>query len=401
MPKKVIPLTDVQVRNAKNTGKKEIKLFDGGGLYLLIDTKNNKGWRFKFRLHGKEKRMSFGPYPTVSLSVAREERLKAKELIIKGLDPIGKKRRERDHKRLEQENTFKRVALEWHSKQSDLAETTKRLHTRRFERDIFPKIGDRPITDISPKLILDMVLRPMEQRGVGEMTYRVKNIISQVCRYAVACGYIERDPTTDLTGALKKVIRSHRAAITDPTELAKLLRSIDNYDGYQVVKHALQLVPLVFVRPGELRAMKWADIDLETAEWRYHISKTKSDHIVPLAKQTIAVLNSLHLITGSSEYAFPSVRSVARPISDNTINAALRRMGYTKDQVTGHGFRATARTILDEILQEKVEHIEHQLAHNVKDPLGRAYNRTKHLKERHRMMQKWANYLDGLKREQS
>ncbi len=229
------------------------------------------------------------------------------------------------------------------------------------------------------------------------MTARVKSIISQVFRFGVASGYTERDITTDLAGALKKVVRGHRAAITEPAELAKALRAIDDYDGNMTVKHALQLAPLLFVRPGELRAMKWADIDFEKSEWRYLISKTKTEHIVPLSRQSLAILDSLRPLTGKCELVFPSVRSVARPISDNTLNAALRRMGYTKDEVSAHGFRATARTILEEVLQERIEYIEHQLAHSVKDALGRAYNRTKHLEQRHRMMQTWADYLEGLK----
>lgn len=397
MPKSTVPLTDTQVRNAKNPDKTEKKIFDGGGLYLTIDPKGNKGWRFKYRLHGKERRMSFGSYPEVGLSRAREKRQMAKELIDHGLDPVEERQKETLQNRLNQDNTFKRIALEWHSQQINLAEKTKNLHIRRLEQDVFPKIGSKPIGDITPKQILDSVLRPMENRGVGELTYRVKSIISQIYRYAVAAGYTDRDITVDFLGALKKVNRSHRAAITDPNELAKLLRSIDGYDGYKVVKYALQLAPLFFVRPGELRAMQWADVNLPSAEWRYHIGKTKSDHIVPLATQAVAVLKELQLLTGSGTYVFPSVRSVSRPISDNTLNAALRRMGYTKEEVTTHGFRATARTILEEVLQERIEYIEHQLAHSVKDALGRAYNRTKHLDQRARMMQRWADYLDELK----
>ena len=270
---------------------------------------------------------------------------------------------------------------------------------RRLERDIFPHIGSKPVSEITAKQVLDKILRPMEARGVGEMTSRVKSIVSQVFRFGVACGYVERDLTTDLAGALKKVERGHRAAITDPADLAPLLRAIDDYDGYFVVKCALQLAPYLFVRPGELRAMKWANIDFETAEWRYYISKTKTEHIVPLAHQSLEILQSLYPLTSSGELVFPSVRSTARPISDNTLNAALRRMGFTKEEVTAHGFRATARTILEEVLQEKVEYIEHQLAHSVRDPLGRAYNRTKHLEQRKRMMQTWADYLYRLKTE--
>ncbi len=397
MARRTTPLTDAQVRNAKSKDGKQATYFDGGGMYLLVRPSGDKGWRFKYRLHDKEKLISFGTYPDISLSEARKFRSDARKLVVKGIDPLQAREEQKQHSKTVRENTFKKVALEWHSNQTDLAETTKRLHMRRFEKDIFPIIGDMPISEIKTKQILDKVLRPMEARGVGEMTARVKSIISQVFRFGVASGYTERDITTDLTGALKKVVRGHRAAITEPAELAKLLRAIDNYDGNKVVKHALQIAPLLFVRPGELRAMKWTDIDFENSEWRYFIGKTKTEHIVPLSRQSVAILQSLHPLTGACELVFPSVRSVARPISDNTLNAALRRMGYTKEEVTAHGFRATARTILEEVLQERIEYIEHQLAHAVKDALGRAYNRTKHLEQRHRMMQVWSDYLDGLK----
>jgi len=397
MPRKVIPLTDIQVRNAKPKNNKMTKLFDGLGLFLRIDKSGNKGWRFKYRFGGVEKQMSFGTYPETTLLEARKKRSEARNLVSKGIDPL-KSRQQKKQQQIEmQANTFKVIALEWHSNKTDLAYSTKKLHMRRLERDIFPYIGDIPIKEIQPKVILNAVLRPMEQRGVGEMTARVKSIISQVFRYGVSCGYVDRDATTELAGALKKVVHGHRAAITDPTELAELLRAIDGYDGYHVVKCALQLAPLLFVRPGELRNMKWADVNFESSEWRYFITKTKTGHIVPLAKQAISILKSLHPQTGSLDFVFPSVRSVTRPFSDNTLNAALRRMGYSKEKVSTHGFRATARTILDEILNERVEYIEHQLAHSVRDPLGRAYNRTKHLDERRRMMQSWADYLDNLK----
>lgn len=399
MPKKIAPMTDIQAKKLKAKDGKPATLFDGEGLYLLAEVSGSKGWRLKYRLHGKQKLTSLGAYPETSLADARKLRTKARKLIKQGTDPIQTRTDEKQLHNKIQENTFKKIAMEWHNNQTNLAATTKQLHMRRLERDILPTIGGLPISEISPKLILDKVLRPMEARGVGEMTARVKSIISQVFRFGVACGYTERDITTDLTGALKKVTRGHRAAVTEPIELAKLLRTIDNYDGYQIVKYALQLIPLIFVRPGELRAMRWADIDFKNAEWRYLISKTNTEHIVPLSKQSLEILKSIQPLSGTGTLVFPSIRSTTRPISDNTLNAALRRMGYSKDEVTAHGFRATARTILEEVLQERVEYIEHQLAHSVRDSLGRAYNRTKHLKQRHRMMQIWADYLDNLKTE--
>lgn len=397
MARKTTPLTDAQVRNAKPKDGKQATYFDGGGMYLLVRPSGDKGWRFKYRLNGKDRLMSFGPYPDISLSQARNLRTEARMLVAKGVDPMQAREEQKQHQQTAKENTFKKVALEWYANQTDLAEKTKNLHMRRLEKDIFPAIGDMPISDIKPKQILDEVLRPMEARGVGELTSRVKSIISQVYRFCVAAGYIERDITTDLAGALKKVIRGHRAAITDPTDLAKLLRSIDEYDGNAIVKHALQLAPLLFVRPGELRAMRWDEVDMDAAEWRFTASKTKTEQIVPLSVQSLAILRSLHVLTGKGELVFPSVRSTSRPISDNTLNAALRRMGYSTDEVTAHGFRATARTILEEVLQERVEYIEHQLGHQVKDALGKAYNRTKHLEQRRRMMQRWSDYLGGIK----
>lgn len=397
MARRTTPLTNVQVKNAKPKDGKQATYFDGGGLYLLVKPSGSKGWRIKFRFNGKERLMSLGAYPIVSLSEAREKRSEVKRLIAQGTNPTEERIRQKEQLTTVWENTFKKIAMEWQEKQTQLAVKTQVLHSRRLEKDIFPHIGAMPISEIKPKQILDKVLRPMEARGVGELTARTKSIISQVFRYGVACGYVERDPTTDLSGALKKVERKHMAAITDPCKLGPLLRAIDDYDGYFVVKCALQLAPLLFVRPGELRSMKWANINFETAEWRYFVSKTKTEHIVPLPRQAIHILEALHSLTGTTEFAFPSVRSAARPISDNTLNAALRRMGFQKEEVSVHGFRATARTILEEVLHEKIEFIEQQLAHSVKDPLGRAYNRTKHLVERRRMMQTWSDYLDDLK----
>jgi integrase len=397
MARRTTQLTDTQVRNAKPREGKQATLFDGGGLFLLVSASGSKGWRFKYRFMGKEKLMSFGPYPEVSLSDARNLRADAKRLIVQGVDPMQERTAKREQQKAVLENTFKRVALEWYGNQTHLAESTRKLNLRRLENDIFPQIGSMPLSEIKPKQILDKVLRPMERRGVGELALRVKSIISQVFRYGVACGYVERDPTTDLTGALKKVERGHMSAITEPAKLAPLLRAIDEYEGYAVVKHALQLAPMLFVRPGELRAMKWADIDFESAEWRYIVPKTKTEHIVPLSRQALEILRSLHELTGAGELAFPSIRTVSKPISNNTLNAGLRRMGFTKDEVSAHGFRATARTILEEVLQERIELIEQQLAHEVRDTLGRSYNRTRHLDERKRMMQIWSDYLEGLK----
>jgi integrase len=268
----------------------------------------------------------------------------------------------------------------------------------RLERDLFPWIGKRPIAEIKPTELLSAVRR-VESRGALESAHRIRTICGQVFRYAVATGRAERDISVDLKGALPQPQEKHRAAITEPVEVGKLLRSIDDYSGSFVVKCALRIAPLVFVRPGELRHMEWTELDFENAQWNIPAGKMKmkEPHLVPLSKQAIEILKELQSLTGTSRYCFPSGRSFDRALSDNAILSALRRMGYEKSEMSGHGFRAMARTILDEVLQIRPDFIEHQLAHAVRDPNGRAYNRTAHLVERRKMMQSWADYLDGLK----
>jgi len=345
--------------------------------------------------------MSFGVYPDVSLSRAREKRSEARKLVADGIDPLEARAEEKQHKKDIEENIFKKVADEWLDKQGTLADSTLKLINRRLNRDIYPQIGKLPISTITPKQILDLVIRPMENRGVVVLSRRVKSILSQVFCYGIAEGLVDRDPTADIVKSLCKVEMGNRAAITDPAKLGPLLRAIDDYEGSFVVKCALQLLPLLFVRPGELRSMKWADIDMDAAEWRFVAPKTKKEMIVPLSSQSLTILKNLHPLTGNIELCFPSIRSALKPISNNTFNAAFRRMGYDKDTVTAHGFRATFRTIADEVLQQRFEHIEHQLGHTVKDANGTAYNRTKHLPARHKMMQIWSNYLDGLKEDKA
>lgn len=269
----------------------------------------------------------------------------------------------------------------------------------RLERDVFPVVGDTPLSDLTPRSILEGVLRPIEDRGSIELAHRVRGVISQVLRYGVACGLCERDSTVDLRGALKPVQRKHLPAITDPVKVGALLRAIDGFDGSLIVKCALRLHPLVVTRPGELRHAEWSEIDFKKATWAIPVGKMKmkNPHIVPLSDQAIEILRELHPITGSGKYLFPSVRSTARPISDNTLNAALRRLGYGSDEMVSHGWRAVFRTLADEVLQERLDIIEAQLAHQVADTLGRAYNRTSFLKERRELMEKWTRYLDGLK----
>lgn len=398
MPKRIAPLTDTKVRNAKPQAN-EVKFFDGGGLFLLVTPSGGKLWRLKYRFEGKERQLTFGSYPEVSLATARLKRDTAREQIAAGIDPGEVRKAKKAAKVTQEENSFEVVAREWHKKfSSTWTDGHAVTIMSRMERDLFPWLGAKPIGEIrAPELLA--ALRRVESRGALETAHRIRTIAGQVFRYAVATGRAERDPAADLRGALPPTSKNHHAAITEPKEVAALLRAIDGYQGGFVVKCALQLAPLVFVRPGELRQAEWAEIDLDAAEWNIPAErmKMKVAHLVPLPAQALAILRELNGLTGNSRYVFPSGRSFVRPMSNNAVNAALRRMGFEKDEMTGHGFRAMARTILDEVLQIRPDYIEHQLAHAVRDPNGRAYNRTAHLAERRKMMQTWADYLEQLK----
>ena len=398
VPKRIAPLSDLQLSRAKPQDKQKA-LFDGGGLYLLITPAGGKLWRFKYRFARKQKVLAFGAYPEVSLSDARLRRDEARKHLAGGVDPGDIKKALQAATIAQTEEGFEIIAREWHKKFST-GWSASHAHTtlRRMQLDVFPIIGARPVAEIKPPELLAL-LRRIESRGALETAHRVKTICGQVFRYAIATGRAERDPTADLKGALPPYKPRHLAAITEPEKVGALLRAIDGYQGSFVVKCALQLAPLVFVRPGELRQALWSEINFEQAEWNIppERMKTKQGHRVPLARQALSILSELKALTGRSRYLFPSARSNARPLSNNALNAALRRMGFDKDEMTTHGFRALARTILDEVLHFRPEIIEHQLAHVVKDPLGRAYNRTAHLAERIKMMQAWADYLEGLK----
>jgi integrase len=391
-------LFDTKIKGVKPSGK-QIKLFDAGGLFLLVTPKGGKLWRFKYRFDGKEKLLALGAYPEITLAEARERRDKARKQLANDIDP-GAVRKAMKEAETEETETFEVIAREWHTKFKKTTWTEGHALTimSRLERDLFPWIGTRPINQIKAQELL-ILLRRVEERGALESAHRIRTIAGQVFRYAVATGRAERDPSGDLKGALPQPGEKHHAAITDPKEVAPLLRAIDGYSGHFVVKCALRLAPMFFVRPGELRNAEWEEIVLDEAVWNIpaHKMKMKQSHIVPLCKQAVQILTELKELTGASRYVFPSGRSFARPMSNNAILAALRRMGYDKDTMTGHGFRAMARTILDEVLQIRPDFIEHQLAHAVRDPNGRAYNRTTHLAERRKMMEKWADYLDELK----
>jgi integrase len=397
MPKRIMPLTDMKVLKAKSQGK-QVTLFDGGGLFLLVTPSGGKLWRFKYRFDGKEKLLALGPYPEISLAEARTKREEARTQIEHGIDPGAVRKAQKEADTAETE-TFEVIAREWYLKFSPAwAPSHAETNMARLKRDLFPWIGSRPIKDIkAPELLT--CLRRVESRGALEVARRLRALCGQIFRYGTATGRCERDCAADLKGALPQSAEKHHAAITDPKEVAPLLRAIDGYQGGFVVKCALRLAPMFFVRPGELRNAEWAEIDLDEGAWNIPAEKMKmkQPHIVPLCVQAVTILTELKQLTGASKYVFPSLRSFARPMSNNTVNAALRRMGFDKDTMTGHGFRATARTILDEVLQVRPDYIEHQLAHAVRDPNGRAYNRTAHLEGRREMMQQWADYLDGLK----
>lgn len=404
MPKKVLPLTDVQVKNAKPSST-DFKLSDGNGLYLLVTKTGGKLWRFKYRFDGKEKLLSIGSYPAKSLTDARDDCRQARQLIANGVDPGDMKKQLKAEKAEKAANTFEKLAREWYGQQSDrLADKTKDILLKRLKRCVFPAIGDTPLAELRAKDILEKVLRPIEKRGAVELAHTERGAISQILRYGVAIGACERDVTTDLRGALKPVQRKHHAALdtggtTDAAKVGALLRAIEGFDGSFVTKCALRLHPLVATRPGELRHAEWVEIELDTATWSIPAGrmKMKNPHIVPLSPQAVAILRELHQLTGGGKYLFPSVRSTSKPISDNTLNAALRRLGYTSDEIVSHGWRAIFRTLADEVLQERIDIIEAQLAHQVKDALGRAYNRTSFLKERRELMNRWGGYLEGLK----
>ncbi len=393
-----MPLTDIKCRTAKPQTK-AYKLQDEKGLYLLISPTGAKLWRYNYRFGGKRKTLALGIYPEITLNQARARLAEARRLLADGTDPGAQRKADKLAAAESAASTFEAVALEWHGKQSPVwTASHAELVLRILNRYLFPSIGARPIAELNAPEVL-RALRPIETRGALETARRVRTIASQVFRFGIATGRCDRDPASDLRGALAPLKVTHHPTITEPARVGELLRAIDGYSGTLISRCALRLLPLVFTRPGELRAMEWAEINLAGAVWEIPAGKMKmrADHIVPLSSQALAILAEIQPLTGGGRYVFPSERSTAQPMSENTINAALRRLGYSKDEIVGHGFRAMARTLLDEVLGFRVELIEHQLAHEVKDPLGRAYNRTKHLDERGRMMQAWADYLDGLK----
>lgn len=390
-----MPLSDTAIRNAKPADKPR-KLADGGGLYIEVAPSGGKWWRFKYRFDGKEKRLSLGVYPDVGLKEAREKHAEARKLLAAGVDPSANKKAVKAARGDRAANSLEVVAREWYASR---APSWKENHSskiiRRLEVDIFPWLGTRPITEISAPDLLT-VLRRIESRGALETAHRALACCGQIFRYAIATGRAQRDPAADLRGALPPVSTKHFPTITDPLKIGELLRAIDGYSGTYQTRYALRLAPMLFVRPGELRKAEWVEFDLDKAEWRIPAErmKMKTTHLVPLPAQAVAVLRELHHISGAGKFVFTGARTTTLPMSENTINAALHRMGY-KGEFVGHGFRHMASTLLNEQGFNR-DAIERQLAHAERDGVRAAYNYAEYLPERKRMMQAWADYLEGL-----
>lgn len=396
-------LTATAVRNAKpKPDGKANKLTDGGGLYLLVSA-TGKYWRYDYTHSDKRKTLAIGIYPDISLQQARELHQQARSLLAQGVDPSQNKQDARAAKRAKTEHTFEVIAREWHTKDAGKWSNGHSVQIlTRLERDVFPCIGNAPITEITIPTILKC-LRAIQDRGAVDTAHRVKTDIGQVFRYAVATGRATHDPTPTMKGALKEAKGKHFPAITDPNKVGQLLRDIADYCGELTTISALQLCAYLFQRPGEIRQMEWTEINTEKALWEIPAAKMKlrENHLVPLPHQALAILEELKPLTGRYMYVFPAKGNVSKPMNKNTLPEAIHSMGYDKDTMTAHGFRAMARTIIDEVLGIRETYIELQLSHTVRDTNGRAYNRATHMEERTRMMQQWADYLDTLRRNNS
>jgi integrase len=401
-----MPLTDVLIRSAKPLDK-PYRLKDGVGLYLEVRPEGGKWWRYRYKKAGRENMLSLGTYPEVTLSEARARRDDLRKQVAQGIDPGHARRAEKDTQATASANSFETIAREWYeTRRHDWADSYGEKIMARFVADVFPYVGASPIAELKPPELL-AVFRRIEKRGALETAQRARENVSQVFRYAVATGRAESDPSRDLKDALRKPIVQHFPAITKPQRLGELLRAIDGYSGTLIVRVALKLAPMLMLRPGELRHAQWDEFDLEGALWTIPAARMKRQkigklqgppHLVPLPDQAVAALRELLPLTGTAQWVFRGERHHDRPMSENTVNAALRGMGFPREEVTGHGFRATARTMLAERLGVAENVIEAQLAHTVQDSLGRAYNRTEFIDQRREMMQTWANYLDKLRK---
>lgn len=395
-----MPLTDARVK-AASPREKPYRLWDAHGLYLEVSPAGGRLWRFKYRVAGKEKRLALGAYPEVGLKEAREKRDDARRLKRDHVDP-GAARRDAKSAKVAEERiagaTFKVLAEEWLAKNTPRWSSGHAGTVRdRLTTNVYPWIGSKPIAAIESPAVLS-VIRRIEARGAPEVARRVLQVVTQIFTYAIATGAAIRNPAADLRGAIPPPPKGHHASITDPRGVSSLLKALDGYSGAFVTRCAIKLAPLVFVRPGELRRAEWAEFDTDNAEWRIPAEKMKARavHIIPLSRQSLAIIEELRPLTGDGKYLFPSVRSPSRPMSENTVTGALRRLGYTGDEMTGHGFRSMASTLLNEQGWNR-DAIERQLAHGERDKVRGAYNYAEHLPERRRMMQAWANYLDGLR----
>ena len=392
-------LTDTAIRNAK-PGAKPAKLSDERGLYLKVTPAGGKLWRFRYSFDGKEKLLALGKYPDVSLASARQRRDQARKLLAERIDPSEQRKAAKATRAGLAANTFEVIGREWFGKTAPaLADNTKGKLLRFLETDVFPWIGARPIASLAAADLIKVIER-IEQRGAMDIARRVHNYMGRIFRYAVGRGLVSRDPSRDIE--LKDILPpedvQHHASVTDPKAVGGLLRAIDGFTGAYATRCALRLAALAFVRPGELRHAEWTEFDFDAAEWRIPAGKMKmkEQHLVPLSAQAVAILREIQPLTGGGRYVFPSERTGSRPMSENTVNAALRRMGYAKEEMTGHGFRSMASTLLHELgLPHAV--IERQLAHGERNKVSAAYNFAEHLPERRKMMQQWADYLDKLK----
>lgn len=400
-----MPLSDAEIRRSVPRDK-TYKLADGGGMYLEVRPNGSRYWRLKYRHSGKEKLLALGVYPTVTLKDAREKREAAKKKLANGVDPGEARKAEKRSAATNAENSFEAVAREWHAKfTADQSESHAKRNLRRLEVHVFPYVGGRPISLIEPPETLE-VLQRIEKKGTIETAHRVRSLIGQVMRYAITTGRAQRDVSADLRGAIRPASTKHHAAVTTADGIGELLRASYGYTGTAVVTAALKLTPLVFQRPGEIRHAEWVEFDFAGKMWTIPPGRMKrrkegkvngAAHLVPLSKQAVEILQDIQLLTGRGRYVFPSARGNKRPMSDMALSAAFKRMGIDAETAVPHGWRATARTVAVEVLKIPAEIVEMQLAHEVRDSLGRAYNRTQWLDERQNLMQQWADYLDTLR----
>lgn len=395
-------LSDTKIRSAK-AAEKPFKLYDEQGLFLIVTPAGGRWWRVRYYWHGREQLLSLGTYPEIDLGTARQRRDEVRTMVKRGVNPSADRQEQKTAERFAAECSYKAVALDWLEHTAKFRKWTED-HVQRVKRRqevcFFPWLGRKHIAQVTDDEVLACVMR-VSDRGLNDTAYRARSEVDAIFRYARKRKMVKHNPVADLRGVdvLPKHKVEHHAAITDPAQFGTLLRALDTYPGGFTVRCALQFQALVFVRPGELRLARWEEFDLANAEWRIPAERMKmrEHHVVPLSRQAVAVLRSLQPLTGPDGYVFPQVRNASRPISNNTLNAALRTLGYAKAQATAHGFRSTASTLLNESGDWRPDAIERQLAHGERNKVRSAYNSAQHLPERRKMMQAWADYLDELR----